>query len=54
MLLSLQIGFSFVRAASACSEVLEAGYGTQLLPFAFDLPLDVIGTVYHQFIFFQH
>ena len=63
MLLSLQMGFSFVRAAVACailerfgaiiwnnySKVLEACYSTQLLPFYFYLSLDAIGTVCHQF-----
>ena len=55
MLLSLQIGFSFEIAAVACAILerttgfvpspdspLEACYGTQLLPFHLDLPLDAI------------
>ena len=60
MLLSLQMGFSFVRAAvacailertsglepsSECSKVLETCYSTQYLPFYLYLSLDAIRTV---------
>ena len=59
MLLSLQIGFSFVRVAVACAileripgpspekkcfEVLEACNGTRLLPFHIDLSLEYKAT----------
>ena len=68
MLLSLQMGFSFVRAAVACSilertsglepssvsKVLEARYSAQLLPFYLYLSLDAIGAVCHQnLVFFE-
>ena len=66
VLLSLQIGFRFVRAAVACaifgrisdlelssqntSKVPEACYSSQLLPFYTDLTLDVICAVCNQFV----
>ena len=63
MLLSLQMGFSFVRAVVACAILertsgLEPSYETaaprylkldQLLSFYLYLSLDAIGTVCHQF-----
>ena len=61
ILLSLQIGFSFIRAAEACAilerlsglelfaEVLDACNGTQRLSFNLYLPADGIGAVCHQF-----
>ena len=60
MFISLKIGFIFVRAAVACAirerisgfePSSEACNGTKPLPFHFDLPLDAICAVYHQFGF---
>ena len=67
MLLSLQIGFSFVRAAVVCStlerisgwaivldtNMFEACYSSRLLSCHFDLLLDAISTVYHLFGLFS-
>ena len=61
ILLSLQIGLSFIRAAEACTilerlsgfelfaEVLDACNGTQRVSFNLCLPADGIGAVCHQF-----
>ena len=48
MLLSLQIGLSFVRAAVAWTILDNPRYSTKLLSFHLNLPLEAINAVCHQ------